>query len=93
MSRLQITPEMVRDKLKKLKPHKTPGLDIIHPRILLDASDELAHPLSVLMNKTLKENEVPQDWKTALGSPIFNKGANQHPGTTDLSASHVSYVR
>ena len=82
MSQLQITPERVRDKLKKLKPDKTPGLDNTHPRILLEleASDELAHLLSVLMNKTLKENEVPQDWKKALVSPIFKKGSKSAPG-------------
>jgi hypothetical protein len=80
MNPLHITPEMVKDKLTKLKPNKTPGLDNIHPRILLEACEVLSHPLAVLMNKTLKNNEVPQDWKKAIVSPIFKKGSKSTPG-------------
>ena len=45
MVQLQVTPDMVKDKWKKLKPDKTTGLDNIHPRILLEATEETAYTL------------------------------------------------
>ena len=57
---LHITLDMVKQKLKKLKPNKTPGMDGIHPRVLCELKEEVAEPLADLMNKTLKKSELPQ---------------------------------
>ena len=60
-TQLHITPDMVKQKLKKLKPNKTPGMDGIHPRVLCELKEEVAEPLTDLMKKTLKKSELPQE--------------------------------
>ena len=72
---LHITPDMVKQKLKKLKPNKTPGMDGIHPRVLCELKEEVAEPLADFMNKTLMKSELPQEWKDAMVTPIYKKGA------------------
>ena len=77
---LMITPTMVKKKIEKLKPNKAQGLDGVNPRFLLETTDEIAHPLAALMNKSLVEEKLPQDWKDALVTPIFKKGSKSDPG-------------
>ena len=55
---------------RALKPNKTPGLDGMHPT---DLKEELVSPLADLMNKSIKEETLPQAWTDALVSPIFKK--------------------
>ena len=71
---------MVKQKLKKLKPNKTPGMDGIHPRVLCELKEEVAEPLADFMNKTLKKSELPQEWKDAMVTPIYKKGAKSTAG-------------
>ena len=61
----------MRTRLRALKVSKSPGPDGIHPRILRELSDELAYPLTILLNKSLEEGKLPTAWKTAEVRPIF----------------------
>ena len=72
---INITEEMVRNKILKLNVNKSGGSDKMHPKILIELVDLVSKPLTLLLNKTIDEGCIPQDWKMAYVSPIFRKGA------------------
>ena len=74
ISDLFITEAMVKKKLKLLNPNKSSGPDGLHPRILSELSEIISKPLSLIMQKSLDEGILPQDWKDAHVCPIFKKG-------------------
>ena len=72
--------EQIKNKLKSLNSSKSPGADEIFPVVLKECAEELAGPLFILFNKSLKESEVPKDWLVANVVPIFKKGHRSKPG-------------
>ena len=72
-------------------------MDGIHPRVLCELKEGVAEPLADFMNKTLGKSELPQEWKDAMVTPIYKKGAksmcslqshrehNQRPGDETFS--------
>ena len=66
--------------LNKLNVSKSPGPDSIHPRLIKELSCELAHPLCLLFNKTMREGIIPDSWKDAEVKPLFKKGNKDNPG-------------
>ncbi len=69
----------VIDVLSLLNPNKAVGHDTISNRILINAKDELATPLSMLFNKSLRECAFPSDWKLSNVIPLFKKGDKSLP--------------
>jgi len=65
--------------LADLRADKSPGDDGIHPRVLKETSEVLALPLSILFQKSLDEGVVPSQWKDAVVTPIYKKGARKQP--------------
>ena len=55
----------VRAQLRRLKAGKAVGLDNIPARLLKDAADTVAEPLSIILNASLQFGRVPDDWKAA----------------------------
>ena len=70
---VNITPKMVDDKIKLLKPGAS-GPDRISPRLLRELSSQLSLPISIIFNKSLTECVVPKDWKLSNVTSIFKKG-------------------
>lgn len=71
-----ITKEMVKQRLKELDTNKSFGPDEMHPKFLKELAENIAEPLTVIMNRTLQEGTLPEDWKLAHVTPIYkNKGA------------------
>ena len=70
----------MKNALKNLNPNKSPGPDAIHPRVLRELASELAYPLRLLLEKTLRDGKLPDAWKTAEVRPIFKKGCKTSPG-------------
>ena len=66
---------MVRKEILKLNVNKSCGPDEMHPQILTELVDLVSKPLALLLNKTMNEGCIPQDWKMAYVSPIVKKGA------------------
>jgi hypothetical protein len=72
--------DAIKDKLKKLKPDKSPGPDEIHPMMLQRCATQLARPLAIIFQKSYEIKSLPNDWKEANVSPIFKKGQKNDPG-------------
>ena len=68
-----LTPLEVESVLKSLPIGKASGPNGLSNRILKELSKELAFPLCVLFNRSLREGEVPRQWKEANICPIHKK--------------------
>ena len=75
ISDIVVTEAMVKSMIALLSVNKSCGPDEIHPRMLIELADLISGPLALIMNKTLREKQIPNDWKKANVSPIFKKGA------------------
>lgn len=64
----------VLDALRNLDPTKTPGPDLIHPKILKECAEELAPSLCALLNLSLQTGKLPLEWKWSNIVPVFKKG-------------------
>ena len=74
-----ITSDMVKMKLSKLKMNKAPGIDQIGTRMLIEIAEEISDTVTELFNKSLHLGEIPQDWKLANVTPVFKKGKKTDP--------------
>jgi len=57
-----------------LSDRKSPGVDDIHPGLLKKGGAELILRLTGIITESLRNEEVPQDWKDAQLVTIFKKG-------------------
>ena len=80
ISDIVINNDIVKKALKKLKPGKSPGPDGLHPRVLKEASDEIAPALTIIYQASMKHGELPEEWLWANVSPIFKKGKKHIAG-------------
>ena len=60
------------------------GLDNIPPRLLKEASAIVTKTIIAIINASLSQNKVLDDWKAAYVIPLFKKGRkdnvdNYHP--------------
>ena len=76
---LIITVVMVVEALKNINVNKSCGPDNLHPRLLLELSEIIALPVTILFNATMKEGHLPNDWKMAFITGIFKKGSRHLP--------------
>ena len=63
----------VLDVLRHLDVNKACGPDLISPRLLREGADILAHPFSIVFNRSLLQGYFPPPWKDANLSPIHKK--------------------
>ena len=49
MRDVQFTVEDIIDKLAKLKLNKSPGLDLLHPKVLYETRKVIAYPLFLIL--------------------------------------------
>lgn len=75
MQEFKISLESVKTKLGRLKTDKSPGVDHLHPRVLCEAREQLALPLTMIFNKSLATGLVPEDWKMAEVVALHKKGS------------------
>ena len=59
---------------EELNPHKSLGLDGIHPKVLREAADIVVRPLSIISEKLWRSGNVSDVWKRADVIPIYKKG-------------------
>ena len=56
---IEITTEMVKNKLLKLKDNKPPGPDEIHPYFIKKLVNCLSDPITTIINKSLNSGTNP----------------------------------
>ena len=74
LSSILCTTSEVEKYVKTLNAHKSPGPDLIPPRILKECAHELSTPLCAFFNKSFTTRLLPTDWKMANITPIHKKG-------------------
>ena len=75
LGQLIVTPEMVAQKIKAMKYNKSPGVDGIPPKQLMETAEQISIPHAIVFNLSLKEGVVPFEWKEANIIPIFKNGS------------------
>ena len=68
-----IIPELVKKKMDNLKINKSPGPDLLHPRLLKELSDVLSYPLSIIFKNSVYLGVLPDEWKCAKITALFKK--------------------
>ena len=63
----------VGEILKKIKPNKAQGYDLIPPSAVKVSSQTIARPLSNLINTVITRSEVPDTWKHGQITPHQKK--------------------
>ena len=73
----QITSKELLIIVKKIKKKKSAGVDGVSQEQLILGAATLAHPLTVIFNKSMEEGSFPECWKEALITPVLKKGDPQ----------------
>ena len=76
---LDVTDTGVHKLLKNLNPGKASGPDEIPTRMLKELADEIAPAVAAIIRQTLDEGQLPDVWKDAWVTPVFNKGGRSIP--------------
>jgi hypothetical protein len=77
---IKITARAVKEKINKLRVDSAAGPDGIGPLLLKKLADTVAAPLAKIMQASLNDGTVPDDWRNANVTPIFKKGRKSDPG-------------
>ena len=62
MEDIVVDEETVLKHLAKLKVDKSPGLDKLHPRLLVEVRNEIKKTLSIPFNQSINSKSLPNDW-------------------------------
>lgn len=73
----EISIEMIKVALKKVKPNKAIGPDGTPAYILKGCSDHFLKPLHALFNLILRTSTYPDKWKISKVIPIFKNGSRE----------------
>ena len=71
LRQLIVTPTMVAMEIRDMKDNKSPGVDGIPPKLLLESVEQISILLATVFNLTLEEGIVPLEWKEANIIPLF----------------------
>ena len=79
LGQLFVTPEMIANKIKKMKDNESPGVDGIPPKLLKEIVEQISIQLAIFFNLSLEEGIVPSEWKEANITQLFKKGSRNKP--------------
>ncbi|KAK2146750.1 hypothetical protein NP493_3581g00000 [Ridgeia piscesae] len=71
LGQLIVTPTMVALKIRDMKDNKSPGVDGIPPKLLLEIVEQISIPLATVFNLSLDEGIVLLEWKEANIIPLL----------------------
>ena len=75
-----ITEHTVMRCLRRLPPSKSSGSSVLSHRVLRETAPAICASLTYLYNLSIKAGTFPNDWKTAVVTPIFkNRGKTENP--------------
>ena len=61
LNNLVLTSEEITNRLLKLKPDKSPGIDNMHSRVLKEVAEVISEPLKRISNQCIHDKVVPKD--------------------------------
>lgn len=64
----------IEKKLAALNVNKSPGPDMMHPRILYETRNIISGHLKEIFDMSIGIGDIPDDWKTSVISVIHKKG-------------------
>ena len=73
LGQLIVTHKMVTKKIRDM--NKSPGVDGIPPKLLLEIVEQISIPPAKVFNFSIEEGVVPLEWKEANIIPLFEKGS------------------
>ena len=76
-TQIEVTRADILSAIKATKINSAAGPDTIPPILLHKCADALVDPLRIIMNKSLKNGEIPDVWKQALITPIYKRKGNK----------------
>ena len=79
LGQLFVTPEIIAQKIKKMKDNKSPGVDGIPPKLLKEIVEQISTPFAKLFKLSLEEGIVHSEWKEANIKPVFKKRPRNKP--------------
>ena len=79
ISHIKIHEDGVTKQLLNLNPTKASGPDEVSPRLLKSVAVELAPALTILYQQSIDTGEVPVQWRQAIVTAIYKKGAKSDP--------------
>ena len=71
-------------QLNQLNPSKASGPDELPPRLLKTVAEELSPALTVLFQQSIDSGTVPSQWRQAIVTSIYKKGAKSDPANYRL---------
>ena len=71
LGQLIVTPTMVAMKIRDMKDNKSPGVDGIPAKLLLEIVEQISIPLATVFNLSLEEGIVLLEWKEANIIPLL----------------------
>ena len=71
---VEFSTSKIRNLLKQLNVHKSPGPDGIHGKVLKNCRESIAYPLSCLFKISYNTGQIPAEWKLANVVPVHKKG-------------------
>ena len=80
LNEIYITDDDVREAIILLKSNKSPGPDLLGPRLLKEGMQQLVIPLRRLFNLSLGLKKFPDPWKKSNLTAIHKKDSLTHPG-------------
>jgi len=83
---LPLVEDRMRDHLSKLDTHKPLGLDGMHPRVLRELAIVIAEPLSIILERSWRTGDVPEDWRKAMSLQSSKRARRKTQRTTGRSA-------
>ncbi|GFT94512.1 probable RNA-directed DNA polymerase from transposon X-element [Trichonephila clavipes] len=85
-------PDEIIHYIKHVNAKKAPGKDLITNRMLKNFPIKLILILTILVNKILKFNHFPDNWKEAIIFPINKPGKDPHLATSYRPISLLSTI-
>ena len=81
---IEVTQDIVKKKLSKLKIGKNPGPDGIHPRVLKELLEVISLPLTIIFKTSIAHGKLPDEWKNANVTAIYKKETDKYQEIIDL---------
>ena len=72
--------EEVKEQRGNLREDEAPGPDNVHPRVLMEVTEQVSEMFMDIFNSSLESGQVPEDWRVANVTPLFKKGFREELG-------------